>query len=873
MDARYERRSSRMLLAGGLILLLSAGTALAQSVVINGTPLVTSRLPVNMRGNLMLPMRDVFEALNSEIKWFAAERKVMATRGHTVIELWLDVPFATINGQRVSLPMAPTLLNAATYVPLRFPAEAFGGSVNWDGATRTAFIDIPPAEGGTTPPPVVTPPAVQETILQGLLMQIFETPRRQVLMQDAAGNLKPVPLTDQTLVLRGKEGDEPQPAILSDLRAGDALTVTQGADGQVLRIVAVYGELAGTVLAVAGNTLMLADGSTMSLANNLRVLDAAGKATNRAALKQGANITLFYDPANRTAYEIRIAQAAAPEVPAQPQEKIIAGVVVEVYAAQKRLLLQEANENWRFVNIDNQTLISRGPGDGTLRPVTLAEVRPGDAAKVVVSAENVTRSLSLTYYEVEGEVAALAAGNLVLKDGTVMRLRDNVLVTDASGNLTDLAAVSAGTKVNVRYDSINRSVWEIRLPQAAVTPPVTTPTIRPEIFTLGLVEPRTVYKAGDKITLQLRGTPNGQVVVIVGRVARDLVLPEVRPGVYQVELTLPQGLDVRNVAITGVLTQGDQRTRPFTSTTRLTIDSTPPQVTGLSPQVNAKVDTANPALEVIYEDEGGSGINPAAVRLWVNGQEVTSKAKINVDRLTYQAQNLKNGAVTAQVKLVDVAGNEINQRWNFTVNVASSAGILEASHNAAGVLVAGNEIIVTVKVKNGGGAGTWDLGDIKKGLPLILYGSMNTYRGAYTIKAGEKATAAPITVHYKDPAGQTHTLKITNPVAVNADLPHALAITAPRNGAKAPENIVVSGEAPPNSRVQVTILYTTRVLTRITGELWKGQVTASAAGKWQTPEVESEIGFFGRADSYAITAELLDAEGKIISKATVNLVK
>jgi hypothetical protein len=866
-----------MLVAVGLILLLSAGTVLAQSVVINGTPLVTSRLPVNMRGNLMLPMRDVFEALNSEIKWFAAERKIMATRGNTVIELWLDVPFATINGQRVPLPMAPTLLNAATYVPLRFPAEAFGGSVSWDGATRTAMIDIPPAEGGISPPPVtppvVTPPAEQETILQGLLMQVYETPRRQVLMQDAEGNLKPVPLTDQTLVLRGKEGDEPQPANLSDLRAGDALTVTQGAGGQVLRIVAVYGEMAGTVLAVAGNTLMLADGSTMSLANNLRVLDAAGKATNRAALKQGTEITLFYDPANRTAYEIRIAQAAAPEVPAQPQEKIIEGVVVEVYAAQNRLLLQEANENWRFVSVVNETVISRGPGEGPPKPVTLAAVRPGDVARVVVSAENVTRSLSLTYYEVEGEVAALAAGNLVLKDGTVMRLRDNVLVTDANGNPTDLSAIPAGTKVNVRYDSTNRSVWEIRLPQAAVTPPVTTPTTKPEIFTLGLVEPQTVFKAGDKITLQMRGTPNGQATVTVGRVSRDLVLAEVQPGVYQVALTLPEGPDVRNIAITGVLTQGDQRTRAFTSTTRLTIDSTPPKVTGLSPQPNARVDTANPALEVVYEDEGGSGINPAAVRLWVNGQDVTAKAKINVDRLTYQAQGLKNGTVTAQVKLVDVAGNEINQRWNFTVNVVSGAGIIEASHNAAGVLVVGNEITVTVKVKDGGGTGTWDLGDIMKGLTLKREGTTTTYRGTYTIKAGEKATAAPITVRYKDPAGQTHTLKITNPVAVNADLPHALAITAPLNGAKAPAKIVVSGEAPPNSRVQVTITYTTRVLTRITGELWKGQVTASAAGKWQTLEVESEIGFFGRADSYAITAELLDAEGKVLSKATVNLVK
>jgi len=34
----------------------------------------------------------------------------------------------------------PVLLGGSAYVPLRFPAEAFGGTVRWDGLTKTAFI-------------------------------------------------------------------------------------------------------------------------------------------------------------------------------------------------------------------------------------------------------------------------------------------------------------------------------------------------------------------------------------------------------------------------------------------------------------------------------------------------------------------------------------------------------------------------------------------------------------------------------------------------------------------------------------------------------------------------------------------------------------
>ena len=240
-------------------------------------------------------------------------------------------------------------------------------------------------------------------------------------------------------------------------------------------------------------------------------------------------------------------------------------MVVETYVAQKRLLLQEANENWRFVNITSSTVITRGPDGGVSKPATLAEVQTGDVAVAVSGADdNVARQVTLTYYEFAGEVAALAAGNLVFADGTVMRLRDNVEVLDANGEATDFSALPAGTRVVVRYDSSNRSVWEIRLPQAAAVKPADTPDGPPEIYVLGLVEPQTVFKAGDKITVQLRGTPKGEAMVNVGRVARDLALPEVRPGVYQAEVTLPTGPDVRSMAISGVLTKGNQRTGPYT---------------------------------------------------------------------------------------------------------------------------------------------------------------------------------------------------------------------------------------------------------------------------------------------------------------------
>jgi len=199
-----------------LLIALQAG-ALGQSVVINGVPLVTSLTPVTMGGSMLLPMRDVFEAMQSEVKWFASEQKIMAIRGQTTIELWLGRTTATINGVPMQLPVAPTLINGSTYVPLRFPAEAFGGAVRWEAATRTALIDIPPPGGGPVtlpqppqppqPPLPPTPPApVRPTIIEGTLLQVIGAPATLVISVSGTGLAQAIPLGANTAYTRHADG-------------------------------------------------------------------------------------------------------------------------------------------------------------------------------------------------------------------------------------------------------------------------------------------------------------------------------------------------------------------------------------------------------------------------------------------------------------------------------------------------------------------------------------------------------------------------------------------------------------------------------------------------------------------------------------------
>ena len=129
-----------------LAITLTTTAALSQgppSVLVDGQPLRTAQPVLNREGVLLLPMRDVFEALHAQVRWYACERKIEARRGDDLLELWVGTPVANVNHNPLQLQVPPLLIGGVTYVPLRIPAEAFGGSVRWDAARRTALISSP----------------------------------------------------------------------------------------------------------------------------------------------------------------------------------------------------------------------------------------------------------------------------------------------------------------------------------------------------------------------------------------------------------------------------------------------------------------------------------------------------------------------------------------------------------------------------------------------------------------------------------------------------------------------------------------------------------------------------------------------------------
>jgi len=123
-----------------------AGThaAVAQSTVavtVNGSAMALNPPPTERAGRVFVPLRGVFENLGASVVY--ASGVINATgRGHT-ISLTIGSQQATVDGQPQTVDVAPFIIGASTYVPLRFVSQALGAVVNYDGANRIVAISAP----------------------------------------------------------------------------------------------------------------------------------------------------------------------------------------------------------------------------------------------------------------------------------------------------------------------------------------------------------------------------------------------------------------------------------------------------------------------------------------------------------------------------------------------------------------------------------------------------------------------------------------------------------------------------------------------------------------------------------------------------------
>lgn len=109
-------------------------------IMINNVQLQLQVKPVIVEGRTLVPLRAIFEALGSDLRWNGADQSITATRSD--INLWLQIGSnkAIKNGSQVLLDVPPMIVSGRTLIPLRFVSESLGAEVHWEEATRSVNI-------------------------------------------------------------------------------------------------------------------------------------------------------------------------------------------------------------------------------------------------------------------------------------------------------------------------------------------------------------------------------------------------------------------------------------------------------------------------------------------------------------------------------------------------------------------------------------------------------------------------------------------------------------------------------------------------------------------------------------------------------------
>lgn len=112
-------------------------------LIVDGEDITELSAPVLVDNRTLIPVRFVAESLGAEVGWNEDTRTVTVDRENDHLRLIIDsrlVQYDLGNSYQI-IDVAPTIINSRTYVPLRVVSNALGIGIEWDGDSRTIFID------------------------------------------------------------------------------------------------------------------------------------------------------------------------------------------------------------------------------------------------------------------------------------------------------------------------------------------------------------------------------------------------------------------------------------------------------------------------------------------------------------------------------------------------------------------------------------------------------------------------------------------------------------------------------------------------------------------------------------------------------------
>lgn len=124
----------------------NAGTRLitmkleSTTALVDGKKVTLDVAPVIVNGRTLVPVRFISEALGAEVGWDGATRTATIALGDKKIELPLDSSTAIVNGKKIVMDVPATTMKGRTMVPIRFVSESLDLDVKFNNDTREITI-------------------------------------------------------------------------------------------------------------------------------------------------------------------------------------------------------------------------------------------------------------------------------------------------------------------------------------------------------------------------------------------------------------------------------------------------------------------------------------------------------------------------------------------------------------------------------------------------------------------------------------------------------------------------------------------------------------------------------------------------------------
>lgn len=174
----------------------TGGDVNAPVVFLDNKQLAFDVPPIIENDRTLVPLRAIFEAMGATVDWDDASRTVTAHKGSTVVVLTIGSTSPTINGVVKKIDVPAKIVGNRTLAPLRFVGEAFQGTVDWNGTTRTINISSSPSSN--------TPAGNEKKVIAVTANEDLVNLRSGPSLNDAA--VDRVPRGERMNVLAEKEG-------------------------------------------------------------------------------------------------------------------------------------------------------------------------------------------------------------------------------------------------------------------------------------------------------------------------------------------------------------------------------------------------------------------------------------------------------------------------------------------------------------------------------------------------------------------------------------------------------------------------------------------------------------------------------------------